>query len=385
MFQFLLLIITIVALMINADAAAQEEGTIFDKFDGTINDTSSWFDPSRWTNILKVPTSIDTVWIDESNTYVAIDSDSEVAAAEVYELIIGRSGSSNSMENVQVDLLEDATLNVVTNMIIGQYLESDAIVYASHNSQINIGETLTIGGGVGGSGVIILSGNAQIIANDITICENNGCKLIMDDDSKLTLNGKGNGNGNNMKDKLDEMIQQGLIVFSSSSSFMLEQQDNKKEFQVTYDESNSGKTIVKIIDVDVLFNDVGKEEVCKDLKLKYQGKKKKNCKWIAKKNKCNKDFNGNSIANYWCQSSCNTCTATRDDNEPPTGSNSNEDVNDCKDLKLKYKGKNNWCKWASKKNKCKKKHKGKSIGNHWCKESCQQCPPISNNNTVTTI
>jgi hypothetical protein len=207
---------------------------------------SSWFDSSRWTNILKVPSSVDTVWIDESNTYVAIDSTREIA--EVKELVIGRSGESNAMESVQVDLLEGTTLYVAANMILGQYLESDATVYASHGSEITIGETLTIGSE--GSGLVILKGTAQINANDITICDDSttdstaaaanrsGCRLIMDNDSKLVVNG-------NKKLKLDTMIQNGLIVSSSQKKI-------NNRFEVT--ESNGTTTVTIIDDVSPIIN-----------------------------------------------------------------------------------------------------------------------------------
>ena len=256
MFQFFPIIIATViiifAMMTTAITVTNAE-VIYDQFDSggaTISDIggSSWFDSSRWTNILKVPTSVDTVWIDESNTYVVIDSTREIA--EVKELIIGRSGESNAMESVQVDLLEGGTtLSVAANMIIGQYLESDATVYASHGSEINIGETLTIG--LEGSGLVILKGTAQINANDINICDDSstdssaavakrsGCRLIMDNDSKLVVNG-------NKKLKLNTMIQNGLIVSSSS------QKKINKRFEIL--ESNGTTTVTIIDDVSPIIN-----------------------------------------------------------------------------------------------------------------------------------
>ncbi|MGK3752600.1 MAG: hypothetical protein ACI8RD_004904 [Bacillariaceae sp.] len=235
MSQFLPIIVIVVILAMTTKITTTNAEGIYGQFDnGAIGDIggSSWFDSSRWTNMLKVPSSADMVWIDESNTYVAIDSTQEIA--EVKELVIGRSGESNSMESVQVDLLEGATLNVATNIIIGQYLESDGTLYASYGSEIKIGETLTIGSE--GGGLVILKGNAQITANDINICGadsagGSGCRLIMDDESTLNLNG-------NKKDKLNEMIQNGLIVSSSK--------EIKKSFEVM--ESN-GSTTVKIIGV----------------------------------------------------------------------------------------------------------------------------------------
>ena len=133
-------------------------------------------------------------------------------------------------------------------MIIGQYLESDATVYASHGSEINIGETLTIGSE--GSGLVMLRGNAQITANDINICDDSttdstaaakrsGCRLIMDNDSKLIVNG-------NKKLKLDTMIQNGLIVSSSSHKKI------NKRFEII--ESNGTTTVTIIDDVSPIIN-----------------------------------------------------------------------------------------------------------------------------------
>ncbi|OEU18247.1 hypothetical protein FRACYDRAFT_236519 [Fragilariopsis cylindrus CCMP1102] len=244
-FPIIIATVIIILAMTTTTITVTNAEVIYDQFDSggatIISDIggSSWFDSSRWTNILKVPSSVDTVWIDESNTYVAIDSTREIA--EVKELIIGRSGESNAMESVQVDLLEGGTtLNVAANMIIGQYLESDATVYASHGSEITIGETLTIGSE--GSGLVFLKGTAQITANDINICDDSttdstaaakrsGCRLIMDNDSKLIVNG-------NKKLKLNTMIQNGLIVSSSPEII--------KRFEII--ESN-GTTTVTIIDV----------------------------------------------------------------------------------------------------------------------------------------
>jgi hypothetical protein len=352
MFQFFIILFVYCLLIAATTTNAQQN---YNSFEGTIDDTSSWFDPSRWTGILKVPTLADTVWIDESNTYVAIDSSNKVA--ETTELIVGRSSSSNSMESVQVDLLAGAALNVAKNMIIGQNTGSDATVYASHNSNINIGNTLTIGSA--GSGLVILSGNAQITANDIKFCQsNNGCKLIMDTNSKLKLKG-------NKKTKLNKMIQNGFIVSSSSSD---KTNSSNESFEVT---RSNGMTIVKIIingKPPITDGFDLEEEECKDLNFKFKNKKKKNCIWAVKKNKCGKKYKGKSIGNHWCKESCGKCPVV-------------EDV--CKDLKLKIQGKKRKnCKWAAKKNKCGKKHKGKSIGKHWCKASCDTCPPNDNKNNT---
>jgi hypothetical protein len=403
MSHFLVLIITIIA-VITTTVNAQET---YDKFDGTISESSSWFDTSRWTTRSKIPSKLDTVWIDESNTYVAIDASSthENIAAEVSELVIGRSESSNSIESVQVDLLEGAKLNVATNMIIGQYLESDGTVYVSHNSQITVGETLTIGSD--GSGIVILTGSAQINANDINICDQSsssgvgGCKLIMDDDSKLTING-------DKRNKLNQMIEYGLIVFSSSQEGEQEENGNKA-FQVTTnkisnDDDGGQTTTVKIITVGLptdsptSFIFVSTEEptnkpttapaiACKDLKFAWKKKKKKNCKWVAKKRKCSKKYKRKSIKNYWCKESCGKCPAdaivfTRtlrdvEDITEDTTLDNNININNnsinCLDSKtLKYQNiSSKDCKWVSENTKyrCIKEWDGHTLADI-CPQTC---------------
>jgi len=49
------------------------------------------------------------------------------------------------------------------------------------------------------------------------------------------------------------------------------------------------------------------EACCKDLTLAFQNKANRNCKWVAKNNKCNKKWKNKSIKNHWCPVSCETC------------------------------------------------------------------------------
>ena len=385
--QFLLFIaycVLIIAMMMITNSNAQESELVYDKFDGTIGDTSSWFDASRWTDILSIPTNEHTVWIDESNTYVAIDSTFEIA--EVFELVIGRSGSSSSIESVQVDLLENASLQVTTNLIIGELLESDGTLYASHNSQINVGETLTIGDA--GSGIVVLSGSAKITANDIDICENSveNCILIMDNESQLHLNG-------NKKDKLTLMINTGLIVSSLSHKEGL-----NKAFEVTHNTIDGiDATTVKIITVTkaptiaptkpptnapvVLptkpppTKPPTKAPVIAPTKPPTKSPTK--APVLAPTKPPTKapvvpptDAPTDGFLNV----------STEAPTKSPTKAPEVEEV--CQDTNFKFKNiKKKNCQWAAKKNKCNKKYKSKSIGDFWCKSSCGKCPTTSDFNT----
>jgi hypothetical protein len=405
--QFLLFIaycVLIIAMMMITNSNAQESELVYDKFDGTIGDTSSWFDASRWTDILSIPTNEHTVWIDESNTYVAIDSTFEIA--EVFELVIGRSGSSSSIESVQVDLLENASLQVTTNLIIGELLESDGTLYASHNSQINVGETLTIGDA--GSGIVVLSGSAKITANDIDICENSveNCILIMDNESQLHLNG-------NKKDKLTLMINTGLIVSSLSHKEGL-----NKAFEVTHNTIDGiDATTVKIITVTkaptiaptkpptnapvVLptkpppTKPPTKAPVIAPTKpptksptkapvvapTKPPTKQPTNAPVVAPtKPPTKQPTNAPVVPPTDAPTDGFLNVSTEAPTKSPTKAPEVEEV--CQDTNFKFKNiKKKNCQWAAKKNKCNKKYKSKSIGDFWCKSSCGKCPTTSDFNT----
>jgi len=287
----LTIIVSTAVVNVNVNVAvvnAEEQQQQYEFFDGVIGDdgSSSWFEPTRWTGIGVVPTIEDTVWIDESNTYVAIDDKS--STAQVSELIVGRSGlSSNILESVQLDLLEGTALTVATHMTIGQYSDSDGTVYVEDDARITVGGRLTVG--LEGNGILILSGTAKLFANDLQVRNNKNnnnigksSMIIMDDASTLVIKGK-------HRNAINSMIADRLIVTTTESS---------KTFNMY---TKRGQTVVKIVDAVV-------GEPCEDRKLKYMGKRRRKCKWVRKKKgkRCTLEWK-NELLSDWCPKSCNMC------------------------------------------------------------------------------
>ena len=286
----LTILLSIAVVNVNVTVAVvNAEEQQYEFFDGTIGDTdgSSWFEPTRWTGIGVVPTIQDSVWIDESNTYVAIDDKS--STAQVSELIVGRSGSSNTFESVQLDLFKDTALTVATDMTIGQYGDSDGTVYVQDGAEITVDGLLTVG--MEGNGVLILSGSAKLMAGDLQVNNNNNnnsgksSMIIMGDASTLKIKG-------DKRSAINSMIGDRLIVTTTRSS---------KTFKV---KKSNGDTLVKIVDAVV----GGPGEPCEDRVLEYKGKKKKKCKWVKKKGgkRCKLVWK-NELLSDWCPKSCNMC------------------------------------------------------------------------------
>ena len=277
-----IIVSTLIAASLCVDFIVVDAQVEFDSFDGGIGKgSSSWFESQRWKGPERVPTLIDSVWIDESNTYVAIDDKS--LTAQVMELIVGRSSSSDSLGSVQLDLLKGTKLSVQQDMIIGKQNGSDGSVYAQDGSKINVGRILTVGSR--GNGILVLSGSAQIQAKKLNVRKNNkngGSRIVMGDGSRLLLKG-------DKRQIVNQMISDGLIIPESMESRM---------FKV---DKKRGKTFVTVeVQTD-------EEPSCENRNLKYKGKKKKNCGWVKnKKNKrCDLPWK-NELLRDWCPKSCNT-------------------------------------------------------------------------------
>jgi|UniRef100_A0A7S4ERB3 hypothetical protein len=277
-----IIVSTLIVASICVDFIVVDAQVEFDSFDGRIGKgSSSWFESKRWKGLGRVPTLNDSVWIDESNTYAAIDDKS--LTARVMELIVGRSSSSNSLGSVQLDLLKDTKLLVQQDMTIGEKNGSDGAVYAQDGSKISVGGVLTVGSQ--GNGILVLSGSAKIQAKNLKVRnknQNSGSRIVMGDESQLVIKG-------DKRRAVNRMISNGLIVTELMESRM---------FKVG---KKRGNTLV-IVKVK---ND--EEPSCENRKLKYKGKKKKNCVWVKKKKgrRCDLTWK-NEFLRDWCPKSCNT-------------------------------------------------------------------------------
>lgn len=256
---------------------------LFDSFNGRIGSgSSSWFEPARWKGIV-VPTLDDSVWIDESNTYAAIDD--KALTAQVLELIVGRSASSDSFGSVQLDLLKGTELSVQQDMTIGELDGSDGSVYVQDGAKIAVGGLLTVGSE--GNGILVLSGSAKITAKDLLVRNNNnnnkngGSRIVMSDGSMLKIKGE-------KRNAVKQMISDGLIVTESMEA---------RTFEVR---KKNGNTLVSVV------GDKDKEPSCKNRKLKYMDKKKKNCRWVGKQKgkRCDLTWE-NELLRDWCPKKCN--------------------------------------------------------------------------------
>lgn len=383
--------------------------TEIDRFDGVIGEDSSWFDASRWVQNGVVPTSSDIVWIDESDTYVCVDDPNSVAS--VSELVVGRSASSNPLESVQLDLLEDTKLRVVNEMYVGQYQDSEGLVYASKGSQIIVGSTLFLG--PVGRGIVLLEGNSKLVANDLDISDvHPGSRILLDDEATIELKSQ-------QLQKIKQYIDSGLIVVSNNNN----NNGNKKRLEVL--QVGSG-TFVTVVDDD----SVGLPEptgaptarpttqtptgspivpfVCEDVTGKVRFKKKPNanktknwkCKQIKKKKKCSLlDLKGNPLW-HSCPVLCDKCdklathTANNNNNNSDNDNvfdqinNNNKEVVEqpvvsCEDDNS-YRFKNmeeRDCQWVWDNNKCETKdNKNKNIrAKQWCPSQClDECSSSSN-------
>merc|ERR1712224_1154766 len=289
-----------IALFVSANAAAE-----IDQFDGRIGEDSSWFDSSRWVQNGAVPTSSDIVWIDESNTYACIDEPSNVA--QVGELVVGRSAASNSFESVQLDLLANTKLEVTNEMYVGQYQDSDGLVYASEGSEINVGSTLFLG--PVGTGVVVLTGNSKLMANDLEI-SGPASRVVVDDEATIVLNGL-------QLNKVNEFIQSGRIALLNKPNMKFDVQENGSMTTITVVESSSqdveptnAPTVTPNVDNNA---PTPSPFVCKDKvgKIKFKNKKGKTkrwtCKKIKKKKKCSKNDLKGSPLWHSCPVLCNRC------------------------------------------------------------------------------
>lgn len=335
--------------------ANAQTSVLHESFDGTIggDNGASWFDANKWKDSGSlVPTKDDMVWIDEPNTYLAIDETSE--AARVAELIIGRTSSSDALNSVHLDMLEGTKLEVGKDMAIGALEGSDGTVYAQDGAEIEIEGQLSVGSDEGGNGILVLQGSARLTAKKLAIGNNDegGSRIVMDDKSVLRIRG-------NKVAAVGKMISNGLIVALSANKAGA----TKKIFDVR---KVSGKTVVKVVDDDPSAD----PDDCQDRALRYKKRRRKNCSWVGKKRnkRCKLEWKSETLGD-WCPVTCNVCTPDNNDNN-----NNNDACEDQTDLKFLNNASKN-CEWVAEKTtgkRCKKAWKGTTLAT-FCPKTCGAC------------